>query len=499
MNELHLLSRPEGNIHNWLHKVNLCFVPGQNTPLLERFIDDLLAVFHQMGNTIQPAPDEHTDLILTTAPFGKSIPWREALLFTGRRRFKLDHVPTVITLMHARPAEFQEWMDYFGTALRKEPIDPADFSFPDLASTAHRTLIEQGLRGGPILSLERLLQSQSKSIRILLIVGEDRPREVYHFDLVGAYPRSEAAQAGSFFQDVVLRILTALSTQEVTQHQVVGEPLPASTWNRLTSPADLRIAGQELGRRGFFTEMVRIADLVHVPALDAAIASQYSEGCFATWEPQIGALLATITGSARPVDKQDITQDELAVIVGVRPDGKGALVRSVEGKRNDPPSSEAVEMFALDRRLPRITLDLSDHGQVLKRQVPVARSKLHGHRGVSSFHPGLVEFVPLDPAYYAYPVSCATEAQAQGIEQAFAGAEALNHPADPRLVVFTVLPGHGVVMVEKWKAGKAPFQVIWEFMDQGILTIDSRVPQGALSYKPRPADPDHCWLFEPGG
>jgi hypothetical protein len=133
--------------------------------------------------------------------------------------------------------------------------------------------------------------------------------------------------------------------------------------------------------------LVRVADLVQVPVVNAAVAEQYSEGCFATWEPRLGALIATITGSARPVDKDNITEDELAVIVGVRPDGKGALIRHVEGKRNDPPSSEAVEMMAMDEPLPKLELKLdSQHGETAF-QVPVARSKLHGHRGVATFHP----------------------------------------------------------------------------------------------------------------
>jgi len=52
-------------------------------------------------------------------------------------------------------------------------------------------------------------------------------------------------------------------------------------------------------------------------------------------------------------------------------------------------------------------------------------------------------------------------------------------------VVFTVLPGHGLVMVEKWQAGKAPFQLIWEYMDAGILEIEPRVPQGRFTYEPQ--------------
>jgi hypothetical protein len=183
------------------------------------------------------------------------------------------------------------------------------------------------------------------------------------------------------------------------------------------------------------------------------------------------------------VDKDNITEDELAVIVGVRPDGKGALVHHVEGKRNDPPSSEAVEMMAMDQPLPMLPLRLDSQGAATSFQVPVARSKLHGHRGVAAYHPGYVEFARLDQPYYHYPVSCATEAQAHGIRQAFGRAEALLNPADPRQVVFTVLPGHGVVLVEKWQAGKAPFQLIWEYMDAGYLQIEARVPQGWLTYE----------------
>ncbi len=114
--------------------------------------------------------------------------------------------------------------------------------------------------------------------------------------------------------------------------------------------------------------------------------------------------------------------------------------------------------------------------------MPVSRSKLHGHRGISAYDPQTVEFAPLEPAYYHYPVSCATHAQAVGIKSAFSRSQALLNPEDPRQVVFTVLPGHGVVIVEKWVAGKAPFQVIWEAIDKGELEICSPIPQGLMSY-----------------
>jgi len=482
-------------VHPWLRKINLAFVTEPKTPLLETFISSLQYTFRTLGHTVQVKPDGQIDLLVAAAPFARPLNWREAVMFTARRRFGLTHTPTTITLIHARPGEFQRLLSYFDSVLKKEPIDPSDFTFEGLALGAHQTLIQQGLRGGAILALERLLQAQAKSIRILLIIGEDTPQKAYLFDLVGAHPHIYATDKDSFYEEIVLRIVTGLSTTEVTQHQVAGESIPLEKWQSLSTPSAMRTAAIELGQRAFFTRMVRVSDIVDVPAVGSAVAGQYSEGCFATWEPHLGALIATITGSARPVDKDNITDDELAVIVGVRQDGKGAFIRHVQGKRNDPPSSEAVEMMALDDPLPKVMLVLDSQKDTNAFQIPVARSKLHGHRGVAAFHPEFVEFAPLDQPYYHYPVSCATAAQATGIRQAFARADALKNPADPRQVVFTVLPGHGVVIVEKWQADKKPFQLIWEFMDAGYLQIEPRVPQGWFTYEKK-AD-GRCHLLIP--
>lgn len=472
------------DVHPWLHKISLYNLPGSSTPLLERFLSDLKDAFRSLGHTVQEHADEQTALLLTTAPFARQLNWREAVMFTGRHRLGLSHTPATLTVIHARPQELRSLLEHFDTALKKDPIDPSDFVFEGLASAAHETLIQQGLRGGPILALERLLQGQSKSIRILLVIGEEEPQMAYLFDLVGAHPRIEAGNKKAFYEELVLRIVTGLSTDEVTAHQVVEDPISRAEWNGLSTPVDMRTAARELGQRNFFTRLVRVADLVQVPAVGDSVAEQYSEGCFATWEPHLDALIATITGSARPVDKDNITENELAVIVGVRPDGKGALVRHGEDRRNDPPSSEAVEMMAMDQPLPKIPLPLETPRKPTGLQVPVIRSKLHGHRGVAAYQPDFVEYARLDPPYYHYPVSCATEAQANGIRQAFGRAESLLVPQDPRQVVFTVLPGHGVVIVEKWQADKAPFQLIWEYMDAGYLQIEPPVPQGWFTYEP---------------
>lgn len=469
------------HLHNWLRTLHVAYVPGPEPPLTEEVARGILEHFRAAGHHVQSGPDGETDIILTTATFGEPVGWRSSLMLSGRRRFGLSHSPTIYTLLHVTPEQLEAKLDHFRWALSKEPPDPADFAFPGMAPMAHRVLIEQGRRGGPIMALERLVQSQTMSIHVLLLVGDNRPHYVYHFDLVGAHPRSVAGDPHAFYRDIVLRIVTVESTHEVTGHEVVGDMISDAVWKDLPVPKAMQTAALQLGQRQFFTEMVRVADLVQVPALHEAVAEQYSEGCFASWEPALEALVATVTGSARPVDKGRISEDDLAVIVGVRPDGKGALIRHVEGKRNDPPSSEAVEMMEMDRRLPRIVLGPGTDGQA---DVPVARSKLHGHRGVAAYDPRHVEFLPLDPPYYHYLVSCATEAQARGIKEAFGRSVALNHPDDPRQLAFTVLPGHGVVIVEKWVAGKAPFQVMWEAMDAGRLEPANEIPQGPMEFVP---------------
>lgn len=481
-------------IHDWLRKVHLCYLPGPLDGLLERFARRLLEAFRQHGHILQSTPDDRTDLILTTAAWGQPVRWRDALMFTARARYHLAKNPTVFTLLHARPADFRAVLNHFAAVLPKSPPDPGDYVFAGLAPSAYRTLFEQGRRGGPILALVRLLQAQAMCIRLALLIGEDEPEEAYLFELVGAHPRLDAGQGDFFYTDMMLRMVTAVSTQPVTQHHVIGEPIPAALWRSLETPPAMVSAGRSLGERNFFTQMVRIADLVHVPALADAIASQYSEGCFATWEPALGALIATVTGSARPVDKDRIGDDDLAVIAGVRPDGRGALVRTVEGKRNDPPSSEAVEMMGMDAALPWVALQKAE-GWSVEAWVPVARSKLHGHRGVQAFDPLRVEYVPIADAYQHYPVSCSTDAQARAVQEAFARSETLQRPADPRSLAFTILPGHGVVIVEKWIAGKQPFQAIIEALDEGGLKISNLIPQGPLAFIP---DQSGMWRVQFG-
>ena len=86
-------------------------------------------------------------------------------------------------------------------------------------------------------------------------------------------------------------------------------------------------------------------------------------------------------------------------------------------------------------------------------------------------------------SYLHYPVSCSTDAQYRAVQEAFAGSAALKDPEDPRQTVFTVLPGHGIVIVEKWIEGKQALQAIWEAMDRKEIEITNDIPQGPFTFQ----------------
>jgi hypothetical protein len=469
-------------IHDWLKKITIAWVPGPGTPLLEATASKLLECFRRDGHTILRDPGERSgaEVIITSASFGVPVHFRDSMTLTARRKFRLTRVPTVFTLLNATPGEWQKLLSHLEKALANEKPEPSDFDFPGMAELAYHTLFEQGKRGGPIMAAARIIQAQAMSIRNILLVGDhDCPLYAYTFDLVGAHPHTDfvnkkGEQPDTPYADLMYRILTAASTHEITQHTTEKPDIPLHVWQDLETPRSMVAAGRELGELGFFTEMVKVANLVEVPLLDHAIASQYSEGCYATWDPALDALICTITGSARPFEKDSLSGDELAVVAGIRADGQGARIRLVEGKRNDPPSSEAVELAGMDEALPRIFWR--------GKKVPVARSKLHGHRSVKFYDPRSIEHVYLDPPNYTYPASCSTEAQAISIRTAFSHSQALQNPDDPRKIVFTILPGHGVLIVEKWEEGKMPFEIICEAIRDGRMKIENDVPQGLLNY-----------------
>ncbi|MEO9177285.1 MAG: hypothetical protein ABI317_17355, partial [Gaiellales bacterium] len=182
----------------------------------------LAGEFEARGHDVEAAPTDGTQVVFASAQFGVPIGWRQSLQLTVRRRFKLRRTPITYVVMSATPALLQATIDHFRHALDKSPIDPADFAMDGLEPTAVDTLVEQGRRGGAMLTMMRVLQTQAKNVRILLFVGDDdSPEAVFHLDLVGGHPRTTVVGDGSaLWDDIVARVLATISASDVTDHMV---------------------------------------------------------------------------------------------------------------------------------------------------------------------------------------------------------------------------------------------------------------------------------------
>src|SRR6266542_1871698 len=96
--------------HSWLKQLCISYTPGPSTGLANHVATELLNYFQRGGHITGNIPSTETNVILTTARLGEPLGWREALMFTARRRYKLKQAPTVFTIVHALPEQFDEWM-----------------------------------------------------------------------------------------------------------------------------------------------------------------------------------------------------------------------------------------------------------------------------------------------------------------------------------------------------------------------------------------------------
>ena len=211
--------------------------PAPTSPVLEDVIDGLLGQFEELGNVIDQAPGDQTDVIFTTAPFGTPIKWRQAMIFTAQlSRFKLNH-PAFITMLHCtRPVPRDGGQTERGDQQSQSRTRPISTS--GLAPTAYKTLYEQGHTGGPIPAMERAAD-QAMSIRVLLVVGDDRPEGDLPFRS-GRRISCQHAQIGGgakqMYRDAALRVVTAMKPTDIHHHTAVGDPLPRAIWDEMTTP-----------------------------------------------------------------------------------------------------------------------------------------------------------------------------------------------------------------------------------------------------------------------
>jgi hypothetical protein len=471
-------------LHAWVRPISIAYVPGPLTPAVEQTVGGLLEWLQFAGCTVTDTPTAETDLILTTSRLGTLTPRDEALFFHAKRKFRLSRRPTTLTVMDVPEDDYQRWLAHFAELARQPEDALAPEQYPGLGPQAVEVIAHQARRGGPELAFSRLVQAQSLSVRVMALrTLAGRPYRAIHFDLAGARPVTDATDPEAFAADAGPRILAAVCAQEVKNHVFLDEPVPAALWTSLAGPDAMIRAGTAFTEFGFFTTPFYVDKLLGYRGLSDAISAQFSEGCYAVYEPALGGMITTATGSSRLVDKRSITRADQAVIVGIRPGREGALVRPVEGLDPVLPSVEAVEMLAISQAVATHTRTTAQ-GQAV--EVPNLRALLHGHLGVGAYDPNYVEMVQLDPLYYTQLVSCGTGALAQGTAAAFARSSALHRLDDPRRLVFLEQPGHGVMVAEKWAPeGQADgaFDTIYAYLQAGHFQMTLDIPQGPIAWE----------------
>ena len=471
-------------LHPWIRPISIAYMPGDSTPALELASSALLDWLRDAGCTVTQLPDSSTDLIMTTRRFGDNVSREQALFFNAKRQYRLSQRPQVLTMVDVPELEYQALVKHFTEVAQLPEEEAGRIQYSGLGPQAADIISHQARRGGPDLAIARLLQGQMLSIRVMALRTQaGRPYRAMHMDLAGAHPVTDATDLEVFAEDAGARVLTAVCATEVNHHSFVDDPVPAKLWESLSSPDAMIRAGSMFTQFGFFTTPLYIEKLLGYRGISDAISAQFSEGCYAVFEPDIPGLLTTATGSSRLVDKRSISRLDQAVVVGTRPDHEGAMVRPVTGMDRVVPSVEAVEMMGLCERVPKHS-HLNSHG--LPVTVPNVRAILHGHLGVAAFDADKVEAVMLDPLYYTQLVSCGTGALAEGTATAFARSQSLKDLGDPRRVIFLEQPGHGVMVVEKWPAqadGSRPFETIHEYLSSGVLQMTLDIAQGPVHWE----------------
>ncbi len=473
------------SLHAWVHPIRVAFVPGQLSPVTQLITDRLLAWLKTNGSTVDAQPARDTDLVITTACMGDVISRDASLFFNAKRWYRLARRPQVLTIVDVPESDYEHWLTHFEALARLPESAVAEQQYPGLGAQAAQVIAHQARRGGPDLAFCRLLQAQVLSIRVMAVHTVDgRPVRAMHYDLAGARPVSDATDLEAFAHEVGPRLLAATCAEEANRHIFDDDPIPAEHWAALRTPDDMIRAGEAFTRFGFFTEPILVERLLGFGGISEVISAQFSEGCYAVYEPEVGGLITTASGSSRLVDKRAISRADQAVVVGVRPEGDGAVVRPVAGRERVAPSVEAVEMFSLCRAA----------GEHMRRgrpgtpeSVPNIRAILHGHLGVAAYDPARVEAVSLEPTYYTQLVSCGTVPLAQATAAAFGRSTALRDLDDPRRVAFLEQPGHGVVVVEKWPpAGQdePAFSAIQQCLEDGALQVALAIPQGRVCWAP---------------
>jgi hypothetical protein len=285
------------------------------------------------------------------------------------------------------------------------------------------------------------------------------------------------------------RIVTAACAREVGGRYRVEGGLPAGVWTTTRIPDALVAAGRRMDTLGLLPPPRRISE--YVSRRSAELYRRFlglkgfSEGMLFAYDPGLGAMLVTASGSW-DVDKRALRRDEVVAVAGF--EGDRLRVLAVDGAPPKGPSVEAWEMLALLESVPRVRVVRDTDGCWVPAgsgpggagavEVPIVRGGIHVHVGITAADPALIESVPANRERFPYGFGCGTDLMCDVARDAALRSRAISDAGDPRSYVRWPMLYHGDTLVELWKPGVAAQPL------DGLLDLFDPDAVSAIAYAP---------------
>lgn len=395
---------------------------------LAAFRAQLLESFRRQGHVITTTRDASIDLLIDAThvrsgqePLALRVPERtEPLMLTMMRDYQLARRPDNLVVLVGTDEPLRSW------------------SHADVVATA------------------RVVMARIGSPKVIFVAGTG-PFEITYCTLEGGHP-TETTTNTEGLRD---RLVSSACAREVGgRFDIVRDALSSSIWEATPIPDDIVEAGHRMDRLGLLPPPQQISEYVS-PRL-ARVYEKYlglkgfSEGMLFAVDPLSRTTMVTASGSWN-VDKRALHRDEVTPISGTL--NARVQVAAPHGLSPKGPSVEAAEVLSLLDSAPRIRLSSDGPRWRLDPQgdyeVPLIRSGVHAHIGITFADDSVVETIEPDRATYPFGFGCGTDLMCEVARATIQRSSAINDPDDPRLYVRWPMLYHGEMVVELWKRGHA--------------------------------------------
>ena len=436
----------------WWRPLKVAFV-GENrgSVRMAEFQSQLLDSFRDQGHTIVTTNEADIDLLIDNAmipdgpePLLQRIPERsQPLMLTVMKDYQLKRRPHNLVVLVGVDESLGSW------------------SHVDVVSTA------------------RVAMGRIGSFKIVFVSGSGA-EEVTYCTLEGGHPTETHAKVDGLRD----RLVASASAREVGgRFDVNNDAITQAVWNATNIPDEIVRAGHRMHQLGLLPQPQKISD--YVSHRMARVYERYlglrgfSEGMLFAVDPLTGTTMVTASGSW-DVDKRALHRDEVTALSGIV-EGR-VQVQAPFGVRPKGPSVEALEVLSLLDAVPRIRLSpdgvngwrLDPNGQI---EVPIIRSGIHAHIGVSSADDAVVETVEPDRKNYPYGFGCGTDLMCEVARNTVERSSAINDPKDRRRYVRWPMLYHGEMVIELWKEGAE--NVTFE----GLLDLFDNAKSNAIKFR----------------